>query len=79
MVALALALASGSVACAVLVGLEDKQAYDEPADAVADAASSPQDALAATDATTDAEAGPVAIGPAEVFASAQAKPWGIRR
>ena len=68
-------LAAAPVACAAVVGLEDKSPY--PADAGMDAApASTNDAsMAASDAPSDAP--PTTIGTPEVFATGQAKPWGV--
>ncbi len=68
-------LGAAPVACAAVAGLEDKSPY--PADAATDdAPSSPSDAsMLTTDAQSDAP--PMTIGMPEVFATGQAKPWGI--
>jgi hypothetical protein len=75
---LALALSAGSIACAALVGLEDKEAEGDAGTAATGDGGPGVDGQVATDgATPDADASGFVIGPAEVFASGQSKPWGI--
>lgn len=66
-----LALCAGSIACAAVVGLEDKQPYD--ADAAASAA---VDGAMPTDAPSTPDSSFV-IGPPQTFATGQSKPWGV--
>ncbi|MBX3189392.1 MAG: hypothetical protein KF819_20380 [Labilithrix sp.] len=58
------AFAASTMACALLVGLEDKEALDEPLEAAPEAASTPGERDDAAPAST-------------ILASDQAKPWGI--
>lgn len=69
------ALSAGSLACAVVAGLDDKEPY--PAEAGA-TATTPDASTSANDAAADgATAGDGGLGIVEVVASAQAKPWGV--
>jgi len=70
-VVVGLALCAGTIACAAVVGLEDKQPYE--ADAAVSAAvdgGMPTDAQATRDSS-------FTIGPPETFATGQSKPWGV--
>jgi len=69
-------LAAGAMACAAVVGLEDKQPYPAADGGAAEGGPSTGDAAAAADAPPQGDAG-FAIGPAETFATGQSKPWGI--
>ncbi len=63
------------MACAAVVGLEDKQPY--PAGAAADGATTNETA-APSDAQPDTPSdAPFAVGAPETFATGQSKPWGI--
>jgi hypothetical protein len=74
-VVVGLVLCAGSAACAAVVGLEDKQPYD--ADAGASAEGGPAvDVVVPLDAQTQPD-GALVIGPPEMFAAGQGKPWGI--
>lgn len=68
-------LAACSVACAAVVGLEDKQPYPA-ADAAVEAGPPFGDAGAESDAPLQGDAGFV-VGPPEAFATGQGKPWGV--
>lgn len=75
---LGLALSAGSIACAALVGLEDKQAEDDAGPAATGNGGPGADGPVVSDgASPDGDASGFVIGPAEVFASGQSKPWGI--
>jgi len=68
---LVLAMSAGSVACALVAGLEDKQAFPD--------VSAREDA-GANDARADGSVvaeGSVPIGVVQVVATGQAKPWGV--
>jgi hypothetical protein len=71
---LVLALSLGSIACAMVAGLEDKDPYDAAEAADADAARA--DGAGVDGAPTPEDAGFV-IGTPEVFATNQGKPWGL--
>jgi hypothetical protein len=74
-VVVGLALCAGSIACAAVVGLEDKQPYDADAAASGDG-SATADGAAPSDAPSRPDS-PFAIGPPETFATGQSKPWGV--
>lgn len=73
-VVVGLALCAGTIACAAVVGLEDKQPYEADAAVSADGAAvdggMPTDAQATRDSS-------FTIGPPETFATGQSKPWGV--
>jgi hypothetical protein len=73
-VGLGFMLAAGSIACAAVVGLEDKEPFD--ADAAVTEAGPSLDGGGSPDALPQVDAGFV-IGPPETFASGQGKPWGV--
>jgi hypothetical protein len=73
-VGLGFVLTAGSIACAAVVGLEDKEPFD--ADAAVTEAGPSLDGGGSPDALPQVDAGFV-IGPPETFASGQGKPWGV--
>jgi hypothetical protein len=68
------ALSAGSVACAIVAGLEDKQPYDLEAAETGAADSGPSRADAAAADTAPSSA---AVGTVETIARSQMKPWGV--
>ena len=64
------------MACAAVVGLEDKQPYPSGDASAESAAPSGDGSAASSDALPQGDAGFV-IGPPEAFATGQGKPWGV--
>lgn len=66
---LGLALGAGSIACAVVAGLEDKEAYPTESEAAIG------DGAVPDGRSMPVDSGPVGVP--QVFAKGQAKPWGV--